>query len=40
MSISSRKIQLVDDEGMRATLIDLHNSAAMAIILLDEKIME
>ena len=35
-NISSNKVQLVDDEGMRDTLIDLHNYAAMAIILLDE----
>ena len=36
-NISSNKVQLVDDEGMRNTLIDLHNYAAMAIMLLDEK---
>ena len=36
-SITSSKVQLVDDEGMRDTLIDLHNYAAMAIMLLDEK---
>ena len=36
-SISSNKVQFVDDEDMRDTLIDLHNYAAMAIMLLDEK---
>ena len=35
-SISNNKIALVDDEKMRDTLIDLHNYAAMAIMLLDE----
>ncbi len=34
--LSKNKVQLVDDEGMRDTLIDLHNYAAMAIMLLDE----
>jgi hypothetical protein len=29
-------ISLVDDEKIRDTLIDLHNYAAMAIMLLDE----
>ena len=29
-------ITLVDDESIRDTLIDLHNYAAMAIMLLDE----
>lgn len=36
-SIEQNKIALVDDEKMRDTLIDLHNYAAMAIMLLDEK---
>tara|TARA_R110002072_G_scaffold239738_1_gene397702 strand:- start:328 stop:597 length:270 start_codon:yes stop_codon:yes gene_type:complete len=36
-NIHSKGIQLVNDEGMRDTLIDLHNYAAMAIMLLDEK---
>jgi len=36
-SISNNKIALIDDEKMRDTLIDLHNYAAMAIMLLDEK---
>jgi len=36
-SISSTKIILIDDEKIRDTLIDLHNYAAMGIMLLDEK---
>ena len=35
-NINSKGIQVVNDEGLRDTLIDLHNYAAMAIILLDE----
>lgn len=35
MSISESSIQLVDDENLRDTLLDLHNYAAMAILLLD-----
>ena len=35
-SISSKNITLVDTESLRDTLIDLHNYAAMAIMLLDE----
>ena len=37
MSISNTKIQLVNDEGLKDTLIDLHNYAAMALMLLDEE---
>ena len=33
ISISSKKVQLVDDETLRDTLIDLHNYAAMALML-------
>ena len=33
--ISKRNIQLVQDESLRDTLLDLHNYAAMAIMLLD-----
>ncbi len=33
--LSKNKVQLVDDESVRDTLIDLHNYAAMAIMLLD-----
>ena len=36
-SISNKGINLVKDESLRDTLIDLHNYAAMAILLLDEK---
>ena len=35
-SISSQKIQLVDNKNMRDTLIDVHNYTAMTIILLDK----
>ncbi|MFY7728780.1 MAG: nucleotide modification associated domain-containing protein [Flavobacterium sp.] len=35
ISVSNRGIQLVGDESLRDTLIDLHNYAAMAIMLLD-----
>jgi len=37
-SIETNKITLVNDESIRDTLIDLHNYSAMAIMLLDEKI--
>ena len=33
ISISSKNVQLVDDETLRDTLIDLHNYAAMALML-------
>ena len=36
MSITKKGVNLVNDEGMRDTLIDLHNYSAMAIMLLDE----
>jgi hypothetical protein len=36
VSVSDRQISLVDTETLRDTLIDLHNYAAMAIMLLDE----
>ena len=36
-SITSTGINLVDTESLRDTLIDLHNYAAMAIMLLDEQ---
>jgi hypothetical protein len=35
-SITSTGITCVNSEGLRDTLIDLHNYAAMAILLLDE----
>jgi hypothetical protein len=36
MSITKNGVNLVKDEGIRDTLIDLHNYAAMAIMLMDE----
>ena len=36
MSISRNGVNLIKDEGLRDTLIDLHNYAAMALMLLDE----
>lgn len=37
LSLSKNGVQLVNDEKLRDTLIDLHNYSAMAIMLLDEK---
>ena len=36
LSISKNKVNLVDDESIRDTLLDLHNYAAMGLMLLDE----
>jgi hypothetical protein len=36
MSITKSGVNLVADEGIRDTLIDLHNYAAMALMLMDE----
>jgi hypothetical protein len=36
MSITNKGVNLVNDEGIRDTLIDLHNYSAMALMLLDE----
>ena len=36
LSITKNGVNLVKDEGIRDTLIDLHNYAAMALMLLDE----
>ena len=36
-SVSKSGITLVNTESVRDTLLDLHNYAAMAIMLLDEK---
>jgi hypothetical protein len=36
ISISKSGIVLVSDEGLRDTLLDLHNYAAMALMLLDK----
>lgn len=35
MSISNNGVTLVNNESMRDTLIDLHNYAAMAVMLID-----
>lgn len=37
VSISNNGITLINTESLRDTLIDLHNYAAMAIMLMDEK---
>ena len=36
LSINKNGVHLVNNEGLKDTLIDLHNYAAMAIMLLDE----
>ena len=36
MSITKNGVNLISNEGIRDTLIDLHNYAAMALMLLDE----
>ena len=38
MTITNNGVNLVNDEGIKDTLLDLHNYAAMALMLLDEKI--
>lgn len=38
MNITNTGITMVDDEHLRDTLIDLHNYAAMAIMLMDYKL--
>ena len=35
--VSRTQVRMVDDEALRDTLIDLHNYAAMAISLMDER---
>ena len=37
VSVTNRSVSLIDNESLRDTLIDLHNYAAMAIMLIDEK---
>lgn len=37
LNISATQIYLVEDENIKDTLLDLHNYAAMALILLEEK---
>ena len=36
-SITKNGINMVNDESLRDTLIDLHNYSAMAVMLMDEK---
>ena len=36
VSITKNGVNLIKDEGIRDTLIDLHNYSAMALMLLDE----
>lgn len=36
MSISKNGVNLIKDEGLRDTLLDLHNYSAMALMLMDE----
>jgi hypothetical protein len=36
MSITKNGVNLIKDEEIRDTLIDLHNYAAMALMLIDE----
>jgi hypothetical protein len=36
MAITKNGVNLINDEGLRDTLIDLHNYSAMALMLLDE----
>ena len=37
LSVSKKGVVLVDSESLRDTLIDLHNYAAMAVMLIDEQ---
>ena len=37
LSITNNGVNLVDDESIRDTLLDLHNYAAMGLMLLDGK---
>ena len=37
LSVSKKGICFIDNESLRDTLIDLHNYAAMAIMLIDEE---
>jgi len=36
MSVSKNGVQFVNNESLRDTLIDLHNYAAMAVMLIDD----
>jgi hypothetical protein len=37
MSITKNGVNLISDEGIKDTLLDLHNYAAMALMLLEEQ---
>jgi hypothetical protein len=37
VNITKNNINLVEDESLRDTLLDLHNYSAMGIMLIDEK---
>ena len=37
LSITKNGVRLVNDESLKDTLMDLHNYAAMGVMLLDEK---
>jgi len=37
VSITKNGVNLINDESIRDTMLDLHNYAAMAIMLLDEE---
>lgn len=37
LSISEKGVVLVNDESLKDTMLDLHNYAAMALMLLDER---
>jgi len=37
ISITKNGVQLINDESLKDTLMDLHNYAAMGVMLLDEK---
>jgi len=37
LSITKNGVNLIKDEGIKDTLLDLHNYAAMALMLLEEK---
>lgn len=36
ITISKNSVNLIEDENIKDTLLDLHNYAAMALLLLDE----
>jgi hypothetical protein len=39
-SITNKGVNLINTESLRDTLIDLHNYAAMAVLLIDEEVVE